>query len=126
MSSKVSTRHKLTYWILSVIFLMFAYVQLNDPDPAIWFSIYLMIAVFFGFSNFYPVPNILLYSAVIGLLIFSVFHFNYFYEWIRSNEKSELFGEMVYDKPYIEGTKEFLGLFLAIGSLLYLLRSKHD
>ena len=126
MSSNVSTRHKLIYWILSVIFLMFAYVQLNDPDPVIWFSIYLMVAVFFGFSNFYRVPNILLYIAVLGLLIFLVFHFNYFFDWIRSNDKSELFGEMVYDKPYIEGTKEFLGLFLAIGSLLYLLRSKHD
>ncbi len=107
-----------------VIFLMFAYVQLNDPDPVIWFSMYLMVAVFFGFSNFLRVPKVLLYAAISGLLVFSLFHLGYFLDWLMSDDKSELFGKMVYEKPYIEGAREFLGLIIAIGALLYLLRTK--
>jgi len=103
-----------------VIFALFAYVQLNDPDPVIWFLVYGLVSLLFLISMFKTVPEIVLYAVMAGLLIFSLFHVGYFFEWIISNDKSELFGKMVYEKPYIEGTREFLGLFIAIGALLYL------
>jgi hypothetical protein len=49
---------------------------------------------------------------------------NFFLDWLSRDDRSELFGEMVCKKPYIESTREFLGLLIAIGSLLYLLKSK--
>lgn len=34
------------FWnVLAVIFIIFAWVQLNDPDPLIWFSLYLVNAL---------------------------------------------------------------------------------
>ena len=40
------------------------------------------------------------------------------------DNKSELFGEMVYEKPYLEGTREFLGLVLAAITFLFQLKKK--
>ena len=34
----------------------------------------------------------------------------------------EIFGEMVYEKPYLEGSREFLGLLLAALGILYQLK----
>lgn len=41
-------------------------------------------------------------------------------DWIQIEHKEELFGKMVYEKPYLEGTREFLGLFIAPAGLFYL------
>ena len=35
-------------WIVCVVFLLFAFVQLNDPDPYVWVAIYGLIAIFFA------------------------------------------------------------------------------
>lgn len=111
-------------WILFVIFLLFAFVQLNDPDPVIWFVTYFIVALIALLSNYIRIPKLYYYLAVAGLVIFALFHVNYFLEWIRAGNKEELFGEMVYDKPYIEGTREFLGLVLALLAMMYLLKQK--
>lgn len=125
MSKNTTNRHKPINWIMFVIFSLFAYVQLNDPDPLIWFSLYAMVALIAGFLNFGRVPRLVFYIAIACLSIYSMFHAGYFYEWLGGDDKSEIFGEMVYEKPYIEGTREFLGLLIAIGSLLWLARSNH-
>ena len=43
-------------------------------------------------------------------------------DWIQIDHKEELFGKMVYEKPYLEGTREFLGLLIAAGGLFFLYR----
>ena len=43
-------------------------------------------------------------------------------DWIQIENKNEIFGEMVYEKTYLEGTREFLGLFICDLSLLYQLK----
>ena len=60
---------------------------------------------------------------IVALFVFALFHLGYFYDWLMSDDKSEIFGEMVYEKPYIEGTREFLGLFIAMAALLYLYKN---
>jgi len=121
---KMKTKTKLINWILCVLFLLFALVQLNDPDPVIWFVTYFIVALFAALSNFIGIPKGYYYLAATGLVIFSFFHVNYFLEWIITANKGELLGEMVYEKPYIEGTREFLGLVLALMAILYLLKQK--
>lgn len=121
---KMKTRARVINWILFVIFLLFALVQLNDPDPVIWFVTYFIVALIALLSNYIRIPKLYYYLAVAGLVIFALFHVNYFLEWIRAGNKEELFGEMVYDKPYIEGTREFLGLVLALLAMMYLLKQK--
>ncbi len=108
--------------ILFVVFFLFAIVQLNDPDPVIWFSIYGIVALVCLVANYKKIPKILLWILIIGLLVYSVSYFHYFKDWFNIDHKEEIFGEMVYEKPYLEGTREFLGLLMAIGALVYQLK----
>ena len=116
---------KLINWIVCVVFLLFAFVQLNDPDPYVWVAIYGLIAIFFAVSNFRNIPKIIIQVLIIGLVLFALYHVGYFYEWLLSNNKSELFGDMIYDKLYVEGTREFMGLVIASGALVYLLKKSN-
>ena len=116
---------KLINWIVCVVFLLFAFVQLNDPDPYVWVAIYGLIAIFFAVSNFRNIPKIIIQVLIIGLVLFALYHVGYFYDWLLSNDKSELFGDMIYDKPYVEGTREFMGLVIASGALVYLLKKSN-
>ena len=106
---------------LAVLFFLFAYVQLNDPDPVVWFSIYFVVGLLALISAFRPLPMILLYTVFAGLVLYSGLHFPYLIEWLVSEEPGDLFGEMTDDKYYIEGTREFLGLLIAIGAVVYLM-----
>ncbi|MCP4884051.1 MAG: hypothetical protein GY908_09675 [Flavobacteriales bacterium] len=116
---------KLINWIISVIFLLFAFVQLNDPDPYVWLAIYGLIAILFAISNFRHIPKIIIQVFITGLVFFALYHVGYFYDWLLSNDKSELFRDMIYDKPYVEGTREFMGLIIAVGALIFLLKKSN-
>lgn len=102
---------KLFNYVLFVVFALFAIVQLNDPDPIIWFTIYAVVAIIPLVANFKKIPKSILIVFLIILFIYAGFHFTYLVDWLQTEHKEELFGEMVYDKPYLEGTREFLGLF---------------
>ena len=109
---------------LTLIFLLFALVQLNDPDSAIWFSIYLLTAVLCAVSIFREVPLALLYGFGLVMLFYAAMHLEFAIEWIMSEDKSELFGEMQEDKYYLEGTREFLGLLIALAALVFLIKQQ--
>ena len=106
---------------LALVFILFAIVQLNDPDPIIWFSIYLLTAVLCAVSIFRRIPLALLYGFGLVLLFYAAMHLEFAVEWILSENKSELFGEMQEDIYYLEGTREFLGLLIVILAVVYLL-----
>ena len=110
--------------ILFFIFVVFAIMQLNDPDGWLWFAIYLTVAVICLYSSFRTLPKSILWIITIALLVYSGFHFSLFMDYLQTNNKEELFGEMVYKKPYLEGTREFLGLLIAAVGVLYQLK-KH-
>ena len=109
---------------LALVFILFAIVQLNDPDPVIWFSIYLLTAVLCAVSIFRKLPLALLYGLGLVLLFYAAMHLEFAVEWILSENRGELFGEMQEDKYYLEGTREFFGLLVAIGALLFLIKQQ--
>ena len=106
---------------LALIFILFAFVQLNDPDPFIWFFIYLLTAILCTVSIFRKTPLALLYGFGLVLLFYAAMHLEFAVEWLMSENKSELFGEMQKDKYYLEGTREFLGLLIAIFAVIHLI-----
>lgn len=108
--------------ILFIIFALFAIVQLNDPDPIHWFTIYGLVALISLIAIFRNIPKLLIYILSFALLVYAGYHFLYFIDYIQMEDKKELFGEMVYEKPYLEGTREFLGLVLAAAALLFQLK----
>jgi len=105
--------------ILFVIFIAFAIVQLNDPDGIIWFLIYGGVSFMCLYSNFKMIPKKILFIIIVVLIGYSIYHFSLFIEYLRSEHKEEIFGEMVYEKPYLEGSREFLGLLLAVLGVWY-------
>lgn len=113
---------KTTNYILCILFVVFAIIQLNDPDSALWFSIYFFVALICIVANFKRVPRFLLILTTLGLLTYSLFHFSLFIDYMLTENKEEIFGAMVYEKPYLEGTREFLGLLIAAFSVIYQLK----
>ena len=118
----INKSRKITNFVLFVLFLLFALVQLNDPDPIIWFTIYGIIAFVCLIANYKKVPKILLWILITGLVIYSASYLSYFINWFNIDHKEEIFGKMVYEKPYLEGTREFLGLLIAAIALIYQLK----
>jgi Transmembrane family 220, helix len=108
--------------LLFIIFALFAVVQLNDPDPTHWVIIYTLVAIVPLTAIYVKIPKLIIWILFTGLLIYAGFYFNYFIDWLNIDRKEEIFGEMVYEKPYLEGTREFLGLILAALSLLFQLK----
>lgn len=122
----LSKQKKITNFILCTVFIIFALLQLNDPDGVLWFSIYFIVALICLYNNFKPVPKHLLILTIIALLAYSTFHFSLFIDYLETENKEEIFGEMVYDKPYLEGTREFIGLLIAAFGIIYQLKIRKN
>jgi|TARA_B110000503_G_scaffold78663_2_gene120942 hypothetical protein len=115
----LSKQNKIKNLILFILFVIFAILQLNDPDGKLWFSIYFIVSLICLYNTFKPVPKSILILSIIALMSYSAFHFSLFIDYLNTENKEEIFGEMVYDKPYLEGTREFIGLLLAALGIMY-------
>lgn len=105
--------------VLAILFLVFAFVQINDPDPLVWILIYgamAVVSVLAAFRHYY-------FPVIIGLLViyaaYSLAFVRGVLEWLRSEDKSMLFDDIAKMQfPYIEESREFLGLFICMAVLI--------
>ncbi len=111
--------HRIISALLFLVFLAFAYVQLNDPDPLVWVAAYSLVALVSLARVFNYSWKYINLTIHIGFVLFSLIFIPGCWEWLNSDDKSELFGEMVYEKPYIEQTREFFGLIIAAFAMYY-------
>lgn len=104
---------KLAFFLIALVFIAFAYLQFNDPDPYLWVTFYGLVALLSALRvvGFYSKRSIILTMAALGM--FSLSLLPHVLDWLQSDHPGELFGEMIYSKPHIEGTREFLGLMIA-------------
>ncbi|RYZ97599.1 MAG: hypothetical protein EOP47_21310 [Sphingobacteriaceae bacterium] len=107
--------------IFGVLFIVFAGLQYNDPDPYLWVPIYLYAAglcILAVKNKFYPV------SYHIGLLFYvcyaayKIFDTNGLLDWITIHHEESLVQTMKAQKPWIEEAREFFGLLICTGVLL--------
>lgn len=116
---------KIASIFFALLFLAFAVVQYNDPDPLLWILIYSYVALIAALYLFKVYPVRLLLVSIIGLLIFGCFYIPGIIEWLTVGRPGELTQEMKATKPYIEESREFLGLLIAVGVLvLYYFRER--
>jgi Transmembrane family 220, helix len=115
---------KIINFILALIFLLFAFVQINDPDPILWILIYGNMAVLCVLAMFkmrfvyWLGASIIVYSIYAALLV------NGAWEWLQSPDRSLLFDDIAkMQYPYIEETREFLGLIICITAAVFHLLS---
>lgn len=115
--------HKIADLALGLLFALFAYFQLNDPDPVLWVIIYTYIALMaFGTASGKPQLLPLLYVGLVGLAGGVLWLAPSVWEWVsHHNDVSLLYG-MSAERPYIEESRECLGLLIALLAMLYFVR----
>ena len=101
--------------ILAVMFLLFAFVQINDPDPVLWILIYGLMAVACILAAFgYYFPKVLLVMLIL-YIGYSFVYLSGVLVWMQSNDKAMLFDNIAKMQfPYIEESREYLGLFICV------------
>ncbi len=111
--------------ILTFLFGLFAYFQFNDPDPVLWVTIYgaVFLISLLRWINVYYSRRVI-WILILLLIIYSTVYIPSILEWLIQPNKEELFGEMYKDKPYIEESREFFGLVIAVVGLVLHLGAK--
>jgi hypothetical protein len=117
---------KILNFILALMFLAFAFVQINDPDPVLWILIYGNMAVLCVLAMFGMHFKIWIIVAAALYIVYAAILAPSAYVWFQSPDKALLFDDLAkMQNLYIEETREFLGLVICLAVLtIYSLRSK--
>ncbi len=107
-------------FILAVMFLIFAFVQINDPDPVIWILIYGAMAVTCVMAIFEFYPSKVTVGLLVILILYSFVYVPGVIEWLQKDNKALLFDDIAkMQYPYIEQAREFLGLLICVSVLIF-------
>jgi hypothetical protein len=119
---------KVTNFILAIMFLLFAVVQFNDPDPILWISIYVVMAAICVMAALNRYIKPVMWFLLGAFFAYACFLYPGVKEWIAQPDLSILFDDvMKMQYPYIEESREFLGLIICLIVLLVqLFRSKNS
>lgn len=107
--------------ILFLIFLVFAYLNLNDKDSWLWVSIYMIAGILCLLSVFdlhYPILSLIVVIFYLTYALLLFFSKNGVLDWLTKYKKESLVQSMQATKPYIEKTREFFGLLIASTAVL--------
>jgi len=113
---------KIVYWLLAALSLVSAGLQFNDPDPIYWVLVYSGTAVVIAarsvdrFNRFWAAVVI---GSVIAGLLMTVSGFG---AYLQSGDFGSVYGAMLESKPYVEETREFLGLAMSLAALVWCYR----
>jgi hypothetical protein len=109
---------KVVNLLLAIMFLGFAFLQLNDPDPIHWILIYgamAVVCIMAAFGRYYKIPMIVLAVLYIG---YSIVFIPGVKEWMAQEDRSALFDDVAkMEHLYIEESREFLGLMICVAVL---------
>ncbi|HEY5823446.1 MAG TPA: transmembrane 220 family protein [Cyclobacteriaceae bacterium] len=104
---------RLPHLLLSLMFLAFAFVQINDPDPLLWILIYLAMAILCALAAYNKYYQKVMFALVAGYLVYMFILFPGALEWYQSSDRSLLFDDIAkMQYYYIEESREFLGLLI--------------
>lgn len=115
---------KVAYIICSILYLIFAIVQYNDPDPWLWIMIYVFVAVCFGGAAANKFNRPILWGGIVFCSLYFFFLLPDFIQWLIMGAPT-IIESMKAEAPHIELTREFLGLLINIVGLLFLLRQSN-
>ena len=102
---------KISRLIVSLIFVLFAYFQWNDPDPWLWIALYLTVAAVVGIAAFRAIPKTVIYVLSTLIVIWMISLLPDFIYWVQMGMPT-IAASMKAEAPHIELTREFLGLLL--------------
>ena len=106
--------------IFTFLFVVFAALQYNDPDPYVWVPIYLYAAVLCWMASrnrFYSkayLTGIVLYTIY---AVYKIFDQNGLIDWVSVHHAENIAETMKAEKPWVEESREFFGLVILIAVL---------
>jgi len=110
--------YKIINILLALLFALFAYFQVNDPDSISWVILYGYVAVMAGMAAFERFNLALLIPGIVIFALYFLYLTPSIIDWFASDDN--LVGvEMTDDKPYIEKTREAFGLLMALAALIF-------
>lgn len=101
----------------ALAFAAFAYLNLNDPDPVRWVLAYGATAVLFACAFLGRADRRIIGWYAVALAIWMCTLFPGMIDWARLGFPS-ITGSMQAHEPHIEVVREFLGLLIAVLSLV--------
>lgn len=110
--------------IVGALFLYMAYIQFNDPDPLYWIVVYsgtAAVALARGLGKSSEFWTVILVGAVAAGMIVAA---PGFVEFMAAGDVAAM-GDMN-NASYVEPAREFGGLLIAFGFLLYSYGSRID
>ena len=105
----------LSYFI--IVFIFFAALQYNDPDPYVWMPIYLY-AAFLCYRAIQKRRDPILY--LIGAIVYIGYAAYLFFDktgvldWAEAHKAESIVQTMKAERPWIEETREFGGLAIIL------------
>jgi hypothetical protein len=104
-----------------VVFILFAALQYNDPDPYIWIPIYLY-AAYICYSaikkQFNPTVYAVGFVVLTGYALYLFFDKTGVLDWAEEHHAENIVQSMKATKPWIEETREFGGLAIVLAVML--------
>lgn len=113
---------KLVYILLALIFGVFAYLNLNDPDPIQWVLAYGCTAVLFAFAAAGRGDRRISGALAVALAIWMLTMSGGMIDWFQAGMPT-IVDEMKATNPHIEVVREFLGLLIAVLAVVWLWKS---
>jgi hypothetical protein len=98
--------------LVALIFLLFAAVQYNDPDPFRWMMVYGGVSVVYILAIFGKYNRPIVWLGIAAIVIWMGLLLPDFWNWVKIGSPN-IAGQMKAETPYIEFTREFFGLMLA-------------
>jgi hypothetical protein len=98
--------------LLAHVFILFAAVQYNDPDPYIWMPIYMFVAILCVISISRPLNILFLFFAFVFYTSVSIYLFPEHFQGISMPMNERI--------PAIEEARESLGLLICAFANLWL------
>jgi len=110
------------YFGLSGLALLVAALQFNDPDPVYWIAIYTATAVVAASKGLGRLNRFWTAIVIGGVVAGMLLTVSGFIAFVQSGDFGSIVGEMLASKPYVEESREFLGLALALAALIWISR----
>ena len=103
---------KIIHAILVLLFILFAGVQINDPDPLGWILIYLGVSVSIILYMLNKDISIIPLAGGVISIVGMILLIPDFIVWLQEGAPT-ITGSMKATEPHIELTREFLGFIIA-------------
>lgn len=110
---------KIILLLLTATFLVFAYLQLNDPDPVHWTLGYMAVAISCGMAAFGKYPKWWLRGITAMLGAWMIVASPGVVHWVEQGFPN-IAGAMKASTPVIEESRELFGLAIAFPVMLWL------